>query len=614
MRILHVVRQFYPAVGGLENFVLSLAMEQKNNGIDAEVLTLNRIFHQSGSAILSAEDIVQGVKVIRISWSGSYKYPFAPTVLSHLNSFDLIHVHGIDFFFDFLSLTQLIHKKPLVASTHGGFFHTAYASTIKKLFFNTVTKFSLRAYKQIYACSIGDFELFSPLCLPKLQLIENGVDTTKYHNAASKVHTRKFVYIGRFSDNKGLDRLVSTFADLKTYGDDYHLNIIGKDWDGNKTKLEYQIKTLGLQAQISIETDLNDSAIKCRLENASYIVSASSYEGFGLTIVEGMSAGLIPVVSSIPSFERIITSSNVGLITRFENPQTDALNIHQFCEQTEKNYSVLRERAITESNRYSWPLVAKKFSQAYNEYLGINSRLLQGVSIAVKSKNEVMSELDDKIEHSQITLVAFANAHTLNLANQDNEYSTILENFLVLNDGTGVDIASKWKYGSAFIENLNGTDFIPYYFTHSQKRLRIFLLGAKPEVVEQSFLRCKALYPQLDFVGYHHGYIDITNNEALLLEIKATGANVLLVGMGNPLQEKWIHKNAHKTGVTLIFGVGALLDFIADRIPRAPVWIRQMHCEWIYRLLLEPSRLWKRYLIGNFAFLWRAWRERRSYR
>jgi alpha-1,3-mannosyltransferase len=211
-------------------------------------------------------------------------------------------------------------------------------------------------------------------------------------------------------------------------------------------------------------------------------------------------------------------------------------------------------------------------------------------------------------------LVAFANAHTLNLANQDNEYSAILKNFLILNDGTGVDIASKWKYGSAFIENLNGTDFIPYYFTHSQKRLRIFLLGAKPEVVEQSFLRCKALYPQLDFVGYHHGYIDITNNEALLLEIKATGANVLLVGMGNPLQEKWIHKNAHKTGVTLIFGVGALLDFIADRIPRAPVWIRQMHCEWIYRLLLEPSRLWKRYLIGNFAFLWRAWRERRSYR
>ena len=80
-------------------------------------------------------------------------------------------------------------------------------------------------------------------------------------------------------------------------------------------------------------------------------------------------------------------------------------------------------------------------------------------------------------------------------------------------------------------------------------------------------------------------------------------ADCVLVGMGNPLQELWIDEHGHKTGASLFFAVGAFLDFEAGSVRRAPPWVRNLRCEWIYRLLQEPLRLAHRYLIGNFVFL-----------
>ena len=610
LRVLHVVRQFYPAIGGLENFVQCLALEQLQAGIQAEVLTLDSVFHQQPVIRLPHSEQVGPIQVRRISWWGSYKYPLAPAVLGHLQGYDIIHVHGVDFFADFLALTRFLHRRRLVLSTHGGFFHTQFAGSAKKLFFNTVTRRSLRNYSQIYACSKGDYQRFAPLCKAKLRLIENGVDVKKFADAGSKQASKAFAFIGRFSDNKRLDQLVDTFAALKNQAPDYSLLIIGNDWDNNQTRLIEQIHELDLDSTVFIYTGLNDAAIRDQLTDVSFIISASEYEGFGMTLVEGMAAGLLPVASRITSFERIVSHSGVGLLVDFHNPASAALTIHAYAESCRTDFSALREQAMAAAGRYGWAGTAEKFLAAYRELLGENWRLLQGVRFDIRPGAKVIEILDDTVEQGQFLQVAIANAHTVNLARNNATYRKVLNKALVLNDGIGVNIASLWKYGKGFHENLNGTDFITRYLTESRLKLRIFLLGARPDIVKACFEQCLKKFPQHEWLGFEHGYIEPAQYLAVCKRIRKLQPDILLIAMGNPLQELSMHRYGSRMQAKLCIGVGGLFDFMSGRIARAPLWVRRLRCEWLYRLAIEPRRMWRRYLIGNIAFLIAAWKDR----
>ncbi|WP_051202095.1 WecB/TagA/CpsF family glycosyltransferase [Ferrimonas senticii] len=603
MKVLHIVRQFAPAIGGLENFVQCLVSEQRQHGIDAEVLTLNRIFHQDQQQRLPATATVATIPVRRIGYWGSYKYPIAPSVLKHLQSFDLIHVHGVDFFCDFLALTKLWHRKPLLLSTHGGFFHTPFASTTKRVFFNSVTRASLKAYVAIYACSNNDFERFAPLCRQRLSLIENGVDTAKFADVANHSPAPSMVFIGRFSNNKRIDKLLHTLAQLRQQLPQATLTIIGKDWDNNLVKLQRLAEQLALGDSLTICTGLTDAQIKAELRRHSYIVSASEYEGFGMTLIEGMAAGLLPLASAIPSFTRIIEQAQVGRLIEFDQPQQAAEQIAEFHQQLHQHHAAWRAQTIAAAQRYAWPAVAKQFSQHYQQ-LWHRQRTIQGVNVSGSDGAAIIAKLDQAIANQQPLAMAYANAHTINLARQDGHYQQLLNRLLVLNDGVGLDLASRWKYGQGFLENLNGTDFTPRFLSQSQQPLKIFLLGAKADVVAGCAATWRTQFPQHQWVGYHHGYFD--DDQAICQQIRASGANLLIVAMGNPKQEQWLDQHLTASGATVGIGVGALFDFVAGTVPRAPNWVRQLRCEWLYRLLQEPKRLWRRYLIGNLTFLYNA--------
>ncbi|QIZ78446.1 WecB/TagA/CpsF family glycosyltransferase [Ferrimonas lipolytica] len=602
MRVLHIVRQFSPAMGGLENFVKSLVLEQRSNGIDAEVLTLNRVFHQQAET-LPAADCIDGIPVTRIGYRGSYKYPIAPTISSYLSSYDLIHVHGVDFFVDYLALTAPFHGKPLLLSTHGGFFHTPFASTTKKLLFNTVTRLSLKAYRQVYACSNNDYQRFKPICAPKLLLIENGVDTAKFANAGQQQHQPNMIFIGRFSDNKRIDKLVAMMAELMKLDIDATLRIVGKDWDGNELRLRQQIDRLKLNSQVTLHTDLSDQQVKAQVSNANFIISASEYEGFGLTLIEGMAAGLLPLASNIPSFSRIVEQAQLGQIINFDDPTQAAKSIANYFTSVEPHYPQLRRAAIERAAHYAWPTVAKTFIAQYQQ-LGLQPKTLQGVQMDSRDGEAVIASLDNAIKLQQPLVVAYANAHTINLARNDSNYRQLLNRCLVLNDGVGVSMASRLKYGQSFSENLNGTDFTPRYFANSQQSLRIFLLGAKPNNVQRCFATWQQQYPQHQWVGYHHGFFD--DDQQICKQIADAKANVVIVAMGNPLQERWLDRNLSQTGAVVGIGVGALFDFTAGDVSRAPSWLRKMKLEWLYRLIQEPKRMWRRYLLGNLTFLYNA--------
>jgi beta-1,4-glucosyltransferase len=173
---------------------------------------------------------------------------------------------------------------------------------------------------------------------------------------------------------------------------------------------------------------------------------------------------------------------------------------------------------------------------------------------------------------------------------------------LIVNDGIGVDIATWLVHRRKFSENLNGTDFTPQYLHSVRAKARVFLFGGKPGIAVRAAETLKKDF-DVEVVGTCDGYEQARDVEAVVTAINAANANVVLVAMGNPMQEQWIIDNRQHTSATVFIGVGALLDFLAGDKPRAPRLIQKLRLEWFYRLCLEPARLMRRYTIDIAIFL-----------
>jgi N-acetylglucosaminyldiphosphoundecaprenol N-acetyl-beta-D-mannosaminyltransferase len=183
---------------------------------------------------------------------------------------------------------------------------------------------------------------------------------------------------------------------------------------------------------------------------------------------------------------------------------------------------------------------------------------------------------------------------------------------LVLPDGIGVKLALR-MVGGKLRRNLNGTDLLPHLASLFIKReWPVFLLGATSEVLARAKANLARRHPGLVVAGVHDGYFKPADEAALCDEINASGAMVLLIGMGTPRQEQWAARNAPRLSVPLVLSMGGLLDFLGEKNRRAPLWMRQAGLEWVFRLLQEPRRMWRRYVIGNPVFLWRVRRWARS--
>jgi N-acetylglucosaminyldiphosphoundecaprenol N-acetyl-beta-D-mannosaminyltransferase len=200
--------------------------------------------------------------------------------------------------------------------------------------------------------------------------------------------------------------------------------------------------------------------------------------------------------------------------------------------------------------------------------------------------------------------VYFVNAHCVNVAVRDAEYSRALESAdLIFADGSGMAIAARMA-GTPLRANVNGTDLFPILCQQAAALgVPMALLGAKPGIAERCAKNMKRRYPGLEFAWIHHGYFREEETPALLASLNKSGAGILLVAKGVPLQELWITRMASQIEVPVVLGVGALFDFYSGSIPRSPAWMRRLGMEWAFRLALEPRRLFTRYVVGNPMFL-----------
>jgi len=235
------------------------------------------------------------------------------------------------------------------------------------------------------------------------------------------------------------------------------------------------------------------------------------------------------------------------------------------------------------------------------------------VDMANTTMDETLAWLTGRARERERTLLAFVNPDCLNIAYVNPDYRQVLQQASrVLPDGIGVNVGCRIK-GIALRANLNGTDLFPRLCeTLAETGQSIYLLGAQPGRAEATAQAMQARFPQLRVAGTQHGYFDSSEDAAVIRNINASGADILLVAMGAPRQELWLARYQDELQVPVRMGVGGLFDYYSGSIPRAPLWLREIGLEWVWRLLQEPGRMWKRYLVGNPLFLYRVWRECRG--
>lgn len=200
--------------------------------------------------------------------------------------------------------------------------------------------------------------------------------------------------------------------------------------------------------------------------------------------------------------------------------------------------------------------------------------------------------------------VQFVNAHCINMMRGNPAYRAALEGAdLLLPDGSGMRLAGKLS-AVELGDNLNGTDLFPELCLRAAVLGQsVYLLGGKPGVAERTAAAMVNRYPGLTIAGTRDGFWAADEEEAVLSEINASGARIVLVGLGVPLQETWIAKVRSRLSAPLVAGVGGLFDYYSGSVARAPVAFRNAGCEWVWRLMQEPRRLFARYVLGNPLFV-----------
>ena len=230
------------------------------------------------------------------------------------------------------------------------------------------------------------------------------------------------------------------------------------------------------------------------------------------------------------------------------------------------------------------------------------------INVAWYDWRDAYRRVDEALAGDGQTVFAFLNANNANLALRNQDFRTALSHSVVLPDGFGIDIAAKALHGRPFPANLNGTDFVPALLTYVATPLRVAMIGATEEVLEKARGEFSRHAPWHEYVAVSDGYFSDDESGPVLEKLAELSPDILLVAMGSPRQELWIDRHIRPEHGKVVFSVGALFDFVSNSVPRAPRILRLLRSEWIFRLALEPRRLWRRYLFGNPLFLFHVLR------
>jgi len=233
-----------------------------------------------------------------------------------------------------------------------------------------------------------------------------------------------------------------------------------------------------------------------------------------------------------------------------------------------------------------------------------------GAEMDVATMDETVEWLDHRISARQFTQHVVLNVAKLVNMRRDVGLRASVEACDIINvDGMGVVWGAR-MLGLDIPEKVSGIDLFHELLALASRRgYPIFLLGAKQEVVEKAVTVLQEKYGQLEIAGFHHGYF-WDNEEAVVDAVQSSGARLLFVAISSPKKENFINQWKERLGVDFVMGVGGTFDVVAGKVKRAPQWMQKIGLEWLYRVIQEPRRMWKRYLVTNSKFAWLLLKEK----
>lgn len=240
---------------------------------------------------------------------------------------------------------------------------------------------------------------------------------------------------------------------------------------------------------------------------------------------------------------------------------------------------------------------------------------LFGCKIDNLTIDETIDQVKKIITSRQPVQHVVMNASKVNLMLTDVKLRDIINSSPLVNaDGMSVVWASK-ILGKPLKERVTGIDLFYKLLNESETHgYRVYFLGATESIVNEVVTKAKKTHENLNVAGYHHGYFDKNNCETVINKISQSNADILFVAFSSPMKEYWINENLHKINVPFTMGVGGTFDVYAGKTSRAPKWMQENGLEWAHRLILEPRRMAKRYLLGNMKFIMHVIAEYRSER
>ena len=229
-----------------------------------------------------------------------------------------------------------------------------------------------------------------------------------------------------------------------------------------------------------------------------------------------------------------------------------------------------------------------------------------GVRLHRLTQNELISEVRASVVQKRQLTFSYYGFHTANIITSNRAAKELFDSLgILMPDGIAI-LYTTWLFGvpMATKNRGNGDIIAPYLFPEAVRQgWKIYLLGGAPGIASEAAEKLQLAFSGLQIVGTHHGYLSSeAMNQAVVNDINQSGATIVIVGMGQPLQEQWIVSRKARVHAPVLLAVGGFFDHLCRRVDCYPAWVYRSKLNWAYRLFTEPGRLWKRYTLGALRF------------
>ena len=638
MKIAMIGQKGIPSrMGGVEIHVEELAAGLVEQGVTVDVYCRryyckNRVKTHRGVNLIY-------IPTISTKHLDAIIYTFLATVIALGKGYDVFHYHACGP--SSLCWIPKLFGKKVVCTTHGLDWKRAKWGALGQDYLKFGEKMIGKHANEIIVLNNPMKEYFGEAYKRDTHVIPNGVEAPQIIPAQMitekwGLQAEKYIlFLARLVPEKGVHYLIEAYNKLDT---DIKL-VIAR---GSSHSDDY-VERL---AAMSIDNDnilmtgfVSGQLLEELYSNALVYVLPSDVEGLPISLLEAMSYNRCCLISDIK--ENTTTSDGKAYI--FQQGNVESL-YKQLKVITETPIEEIRQLGLAAGRHvletYRWQNVVNKTIAVYekvNEKTGIENLLkysakirkekeehygitfpmevcpILGVNVAVTDMDKTVAFVEENVAKLSGEYVCVSNGHTTVTAYEDKDYLAVQNGgVFVMPDGEPLSIVSR-KRGLKDAERVTGPDFMERMFVRGKEGngLKHLFYGGSQDTLDKLKEVLEKKYPALHIAGmYSPPFRALTEeeDEGVVEMINAAEADIVWIGLGAPKQENWMQ--AHRGRIKgLMFGVGAGFDYHAGKLKRAPKWMQKMSLEWLVRLLQDPRRLWKRYLVTNVKFIWYVWRK-----